>query len=187
MQHNATSPAAVSYAQALLDLAADQSDAIGADLQALADAVQQDALLKSFLVDPAIAPAQRWQALSKALGGQFPKLLMNFLGVVNEKKRFALLEQIALAYGQLLDKKKGRVRVEATLAKAMSDEEFKDVQQRISRGLNAEAIVEQKVDESIIGGLVLRMQGKIVDGSVRAQIEAMRKQLLSVRPAAQTK
>ncbi len=72
--------------------------------------------------------------------------------------------------------------MDVTVAQALSNKELEAVAQKVSDRLRREAIVHQYVDESIIGGLVLRVQDQLIDGSVRAQLTAMRRKLLSAKP-----
>ena len=175
------SPAAAAYAQAMIELAVepDQAEQIGADLFALAKAVESDDLLRAFFADPSITPLDRWEVIQKTLAGRTGQLFLNFMGVLNEKKRLPLLGEISVAYRNMLDRKQNIVRVQVTVAQKLDDADLAMVQQRVSAALGKTAIVEQKIDDSIIGGLVLRVQDKIIDGSVKAQLQAMRQQLLA--------
>ena len=104
---------------------------------------------------------------------------MNFLGVVNDKGRMGLIPQISEAYAALLDEKRNRVRVTVTVSQKLDPSQLAQVQQRVSAALGKTAIVEERIDDSIIGGLVVEVGGKIMDGSVKTQLNAMRKELLS--------
>jgi F-type H+-transporting ATPase subunit delta len=179
----ATSPAAAAYAQALLELAepAGKSDELADELEAFSTLMAQDKLFRGLLMDPAIASSERWGVLQRSFGGQASELFVNFLGVANEKNRFSLLPGIAVAYRQMLDQKQNRVRVEVTVAQGLDEQQMQEVQQRVSGALGKTAVIEQKVDQSIIGGLVIRVQDRVMDGSVKAQLEAIRKQLLTAR------
>lgn len=177
------SPAVVAFAQALLDLAYEQQqgEAIADELGDLAKIVEQDKLLKLFLLDPAISQRQRWDVLKRSLEGRINPLMLNFLGVLNAKGRFALLPQIVVAYGELLDRRLNRVRVEVTAVSELDAGELQEVRTRVSAALGKEAIIEQKIDPSIIGGLVVRVEDRLMDASVKAQLDLMRKQLLAAR------
>ncbi len=176
-----TSAAAIAYAQAIIELAGDQADGLGQELMQISEIIRKDGLLRAFVADPAIRPEERWGVLGKALQGRSSALLRNAVGVLNEKNRLALLPQIALAYGQLLDIKNNQVRVEVKVAHKLDDHELGQVRERVSAALGKTAIVEQKIDDSIIGGLVLKVQGKVIDGSVKTQLDTMRRQLLSAK------
>ncbi len=177
-------PAAHPYAQSLLELALEQNQAepIGRDLAALGEAINTDPAIRDFLRNPSIPEEQRLTLLKRALGSASP-LLNNFLGVVSAHGRLGLLGQIATAYDELLDERLGKVEVDVTVAQRLSPDELENVRRRVSQALGKDAVVHQYVDESIIGGLVLRVQDRLIDASVRHQLDAMRQRLLAAARA----
>ncbi len=64
----------------------------------------------------------------------------------------------------------------------LSEQEVETVRQRVGAALGKNAIVYQYVDESILGGLVLRVQDRLIDASVRNQLDVMREKLLAAKP-----
>ena len=86
------------------------------------------------------------------------------------------------AYEDLLDERLGKVEVDVTVAVRLSPDELESVRQRIGAALKKDAVIHQYVDESIIGGMILRVEDRVIDSSVRYQLEAMRKNLLSAAP-----
>ena len=187
-QHSTShsSPTAVSYAQALLDLATEQgqAEAAGQELTDLRTVLDEYPAFAEFLRNPGIGGADRTAAMDRVLRGRISPLLWNFLRVLNGKGRLGLLHQIADAYDDLLDQRVGRVEVDLTVAQRLDDAQVEQVRQRVSEALGKQAIVHQYVDESIIGGIVLRVQDKLIDASVRQQLVALRQRLLTSRPKA---
>lgn len=180
---NHHSPLAVAYAQALLDLATErqQAEAIGAEFNELRRVIDADPMFHAFLSDPAVRQAERTRVLDSALAGQLSPLLANFLLAVNGRGHLGALPEMAAAYTDLLDRQLGKVDVDVTTAKALDAQELEGVRQRVSDALKKQANVRQKVDESIIGGLVLQVEDRIIDASVRSQLQAMRQQMIAGR------
>lgn len=178
---NSVSPGAAAYAQAAIELAGDQAAELGNEIADFARMVDQDPTLQAFLVNPSIRPEERWESLKRALEGRSSPLFVNVIGVLCEKGRLGLIHEIATAYRQMLDAKLNRVRVEVIVAQKLDEQQLDAVQQSVSASLGKTAIVEQKVDDSIIGGLVLKVQDKVMDASVKAQLNALRQQLLASR------
>ena len=108
--------------------------------------------------------------------------MMNFLGLLNSKNRLNILSEVIEAYDHLLDEERGIVEVDVTVAQRLTPEQLETVRERVGTALKRNAVVHQYVDESIIGGLVLRVQDKLIDASVRNQLEMMRRQLLQAAP-----
>lgn len=178
------SPVAVSYAKALLELAGDQNkaDAIGGELAELQKIAASDPAFGLFLADPSVSNAERGKILKTALGSQISPLLMSFVGLLNEKNRLNLINEIAESYAHQLDKKHGKVEVGVTVAHKLDAAQLEQVRQSVSKALGREAIVHEHVDERIIGGLVLRVHDKLIDGSVKAQLELMKDKLMAAAP-----
>jgi F-type H+-transporting ATPase subunit delta len=175
------SPAAFAYATALLELANERSltDAIAVELGGLRQVLAENPTFRAYLSDPSIGDSERAELLKKVFAGQIQPLLEHFLEVLAAKGRLNHLEQIANAYDHLLDQQNGKIEVDVTVAHKLSPEQFEQVRSKVSAALNKDAIVHENVDESIIGGLILRVQDKLIDASVKTQIAALRTQLLA--------
>jgi F-type H+-transporting ATPase subunit delta len=183
------SPVAITYAQAMLELAIDDEknnpaspELVGQELVDLRKILEVEPMVGALFTDPSIGQENRSQMLDRVFANRVSPLVLRFLQVLNEKGRLNLLPFITGAYQVLLDKRQGKVEVDVTVAQRLSPEALDAVRQRISNALKREAIVHQYVDPSIIGGLILRVQDRLIDGSVRSQLEAMRNQLREAQP-----
>jgi F-type H+-transporting ATPase subunit delta len=178
------SAAATAYARALLDLAKaqGQEQEIGQELSQIRELLDADPAFEQFLSNPAVGVEARLPVLQKAFEGKVNGLTWNFLRLVNTKGRLSLLRQIAEVYDDLLDEMYGKVEVDVTVAQRLDEAELEEVRRAVSEALKRDAVVHQYVDESIIGGLVLRVQDKLIDTSVRAQLAALKQQMLAARP-----
>jgi len=178
------SPTAVTYARSLLELAQERNLAqpIGAELASLHELLEANPTFRDFLKDPAIGAEERTGVVDRVLRSRVDPLLSNFLGVLGVHGRLGLLDEIAAAYDQLLDEFLGKVEVSVTVANQLTPAELEQVRQRVGSALKKDAVIEQSVDESIIGGLVLRVGDKLIDASVRSQLETMRRQFLAAAP-----
>lgn len=174
----------MAYARTLLDLANErqQAEGMAQELGQLQEIVEANPAFKTILSDPAIRTSDRTALLEKVFSGNVSPLMWNFLRVLNSRGALKLLGEIADAYEDLLNDQMGRVEVDVTVAQKLSADELEEVRQRVSKALKKEAVVHQYVDESIIGGLVLRVGDQMIDASVRHQLQAMRERLLSQRP-----
>lgn len=175
---------AANYAQALIELAQQQNaaDAIGAELADLQQIVDSDPLFQTFLADPSISQAERGAVVEKTLRPQVHPLLANFLGVLQLHNRLGIIDQVAAAYADKLDQINGKIEVDVTVAQELSEEQLDTVRQRISDALKKTAVVKQSVNPEIIGGMVLKVEDKLIDASVKTQLQSIKQQLLSKRP-----
>lgn len=181
-QHS--SPLATAYAKSLLELALEQNQAepIGKELADLEKVLESDPAFETFLASPAIGEVERGQVIEKVFRGRVSPLLANFMGVVNRKGRLGLLKQIAASYQTLLEERLGLIEVDVISAQRLTPDQLEEVRRKVSAALKREAIVHQYVDESIIGGLLIRVEDQLLDASVKAQLRAIRRQLLAARP-----
>lgn len=179
--HTHSSPLAVTYAQSLLELGNERGQAaeIGQELTAIGEILDAEPVFRDYLADPGVGREQRTAAVQKIFNGRVSEVVNSFIGILNRHGRLALLPQIITAYDELLDAQIGNVEVDVTTAQRLGSEQVEQVRQRVSQSLGKNAVVHQYVDESIIGGLVVRVGDKVIDASVREQLRAMREQLLT--------
>ena len=175
-----TSPLAVAYARSLLELAEERKQMEQADdeLRGLRDVIEANPTFRAFLRDPGVGEQERADTLKRVFGGKLSPLVMNFLGVVNAHGRMGKIEEIARAYDELLDERLGKIEVDVTVAQRLGPDQLEQVRRSVSAALKKDAVVHQYVDESMIGGIVLRVQDRLIDASVRAQLEGMRRRML---------
>ena len=150
----------------------------GAALDAIARLVDEDRRFRLFLETPRIDDAEKKQVVRKALDGEVPKHVLNFVLVTIDKRRQRLLREISRQYNALLDAHLGREHVEVTLARQADDATERLIANRLSGMLGREAIPHFRIKPEIIGGLVVRTSDTIYDGSVRRRLDGMRRQLL---------
>jgi F-type H+-transporting ATPase subunit delta len=180
---NPKSSTAVPYAASLLELANErnQAEPVGQELAQIRQIVTGNPSFAAFLADPAIGDKERGEMVSRIFAGSVSPLMNSFLGVLNLKDRLGLLPQISDIYSRLLDEQLGKIDVEVTVAVQLSAEQLEDVRRRIGAALKKDPVVHQHVDDSIIGGLVVRVQDKMIDASVKTQLAAMKQALLAAK------
>lgn len=178
------SSTAHAYARALLELANEQgqAQAIGEEFSGLREILQANPVFAEYLADPSIGQAERQVAFDRIFRGRISDLFLNFLGVLNRNRRLRMLSEIQTAYAELYDQQLGNIEVDVTSVQKLSDQDIETVRQRVGAALGKNAIVHEYVDESILGGLVLRVQDRLIDASVKNQLKSMQEKLLAARP-----
>ena len=179
-----TTPLETSYARSILELANErgQTDLVAQELSELAKVIESDPAFETFLANPAVGEADRTRILESVFKNRVSPLVYNFLGVMNRKGRLGLLRQVAGAFEDLLEAQRGIIEVDVFVAQKLSPEQLANVQEKVGQALKRQAVVHQYVDESIIGGIRIRVEDRLLDASVRAQLNAVRRQLLAARP-----
>ena len=169
------------YAETLFALA-ERHEGVEAYQEALAALVgilSESPGLRTFLATPRIAASDKKSVLRAALEDRVPAHFLSFVLVTVDKRRQALLEQIALGYNELLDDHRQRVHVEVTVARALDAPARAGVAERLSRLLGRTAIPHFRVHPEILGGVVVRAGDTVYDGSLRRRLEGMRHSLLA--------
>src|SRR5689334_12239796 len=170
------------YADALLGVAEQrgQAEEVGRELRSLVTEVYAHAPnVEATLSSPAVKRSAKVPVLEHAFKNNVSDLLFNFLNVLNAKDRLSLVRHVAAAYGDILDERAKRVRVSVRSAVPLSDEQTERLKQAISQATGLEPVVAAKVDESLLGGMIVQVGDQVFDSSVRYRIEAMRNQLLA--------
>jgi F-type H+-transporting ATPase subunit delta len=143
------------------------------------DAVNHDmtnATAREVFVNPAVPAEEKWAALERIFANQ-PEQMRNLLHVLAERDRLGDLEQIALAFGELVNQERGVLTAEVTTAVPLDAELAQSVAERLGRYLRHDPTrltIERRVDSSIIGGVVARIGDTIIDDSVRSRIARLR-------------
>jgi len=99
----------------------------------------------------------------------------NLLLLLADRNRLAYLPAILDNYRALADQRLGRVRAKVTSAVALGDDESRRIADNLARATEAQVILETAVDPSLLGGVVAQVGSLVYDGSVRAQLEELRR------------
>jgi len=165
------------YAQAIFELAReqDQLDQWAGDLQ-LVDQALRDEDFKAFLKHAEVPAADKVRAISTVLSDVHP-LVQNLVNILVTGGLVDLLPQLYEAYQTLLDEHLGRQRVEVTSAIPLEDQELERIIFFLSAIIQKEVVATTVVDESILGGVVILMGDRLLDGSARSRLEGLRNRL----------
>ena len=174
------SPAAQAYASALLALADERNvtPQVAQEMQAVGEVMSQTPHLTQFFSDPKVSQEAKDHLLDRAFGSRFQPLTFNTIRLLSSKDQLALLPEVAQAFEDLLDERLGKVEVDITVAKRLLPPDLEQVRVSLQRSLGKDPVIHQYVDESIIGGIIVKIGDRLIDGSVRAQLDALRNKLL---------
>jgi F-type H+-transporting ATPase subunit delta len=170
------------YADALADVAISQKSAetVSQELRDFLALLRESPQLGILLGSPAVSRANKHgvaQALVERMKAS--RTLRNFLFVVIDQRRMALLPEIQQAFEAQLDELQGVARASVVSARDLKEGEKKQLQAALERlsGRRVEAHYDR--DPALIGGAVVRVGSTIYDGSVRSQLERLRVRLES--------
>ncbi|MEO6760038.1 MAG: ATP synthase F1 subunit delta [Saprospiraceae bacterium] len=137
--------------------------------------------LRNILTSPSVSPRKKKAAVAR-LGDQlgFSTVLKNFLYVLIDHRRTAMLAEILASLESQLDERRGIVRAQVRSARPLDESLQREIEAALGRKTGKQVVGQYSVDETMIGGLVARVGSVVYDGSVRGQLQAMRDRL--VRP-----
>lgn len=173
------SVAATRYAKALLDVLYPNRAEMGREqLIKFASVLSQQSDARLVLENPTVSPERRKELLNKigdALMLDTP--IRNFLGLLVERNRLDLTDEIVSTYESLLDEKLGVVKARITSALELDSRQREEVAARLQTLTGKKVRMEVSVDPSLIGGFVAQVGSTIYDGSIRQQLQTFRNSL----------
>jgi len=172
------------YGDALFEVAVEEGklDTILEEVEAVLKVLKEDKEYISLLAHPRISVEEKRSMAEEVFKGRVSDELTGFIVTIVEKGRITEIEDI-LSYfvSRVWDEKKiGAVRV--TSASALSDRQKKEIEKKLSRTTSyAQFCIDYTVNPALIGGLVIQIGDRVVDGSVKTKLENMAKELNQIQ------
>ena len=164
------------YAKALFQLAKgeDKEEAIGQEIEAFLRAYDGSSLI-TVLNNPAFSLSNRKKILLQIADALLLSLLSRqFLSLLLDRHRLTSLSSIVFHYCRFLYEAKGRVKARVVVSAPLGDSKLEVMQSELKKICEKEVILEQEIDPALIGGALIELEGKIYDGSIRAQLERIK-------------
>ncbi len=172
------------YALALFDLARDTNsiDEVGAALQRFVGLIDESPDLQRLVRSPVFSADEQARALDTLLArAEITGTAANFLKLVASKRRLFAVRDMIANYGKLTDASKNLVRAEVTAAEPLSDGHLDALKSALNDATGGQNIaLDVKVDPQIIGGLIVRLGSRMVDGSLRTKLNTLRLRMKEV-------
>lgn len=167
------------YTKALFQLAreAGEEEKIGREIEQF-HAASGNTELHGVLTNPAFPMDARKRILIQVANGQQLSVLsIHFLSLLLERDRLAHLPGIVSCYRRLLNEAKGRVEAKVVSAAGLDAAMIERLREQL-RGISGkEVVLQQETDPSLLGGLLVELEGTVYDGSVRTQLEKMKQRI----------
>lgn len=169
------------YAKSLIDLAKEQGnlDAVKSDMEQIAAVIKSSTELQAVLRNPIIKTDKKQSILTSLFGGKVRPEILNFFAIMVRKGRSGLIYATALEFVEEYNEIKGIVNAEVTSAALMSAENLEALKTTIAQQINAQVILTNKVDPSLIGGFVVKVGDKQVDVSLAGKLNKLERYLIN--------
>ncbi|UCC73415.1 MAG: ATP synthase F1 subunit delta [Gemmatimonadota bacterium] len=169
-----------SYAEALLELALadDAVEVYAEELGQMVHLLETQEDFRLFLDTPRVEPADKKQVLREVFEGKIPDRLLRFLLVVVDKRRQRVLPEICREFTELVNEHLGRLQVDVTTATEPGAALKADIKKRLDSYFGKDVLPRFRTNPRIIGGVVVRVGDRVMDGSIRHRLQTLRRSLL---------
>ena len=177
--------AAERYAMALFQIArlTHSDEEVEAELEHFSSALKSDAALEKFFLNPQVKTAEKRKILLKIYQERKSEIyeqLLNFFTLLFEKNRFDLIHEIAVSFKRIADEAQGQGTAEITSARALDPRAEGAIVAQLEKLAGYKIRVNRSVDPSLVGGVVVKIKNKVLDGSIKHKIDNLKKELTRV-------
>jgi F-type H+-transporting ATPase subunit delta len=167
------------YAKALFQAALnkDAVDEIQKDIENCKLLIDKDSSFVRFLLSPQILTSAKNELVEKALRGRANDLFVDFILLLIDKKRIDHVHEIFEAHTVIYEAYRGIIKAKVVTAVPLDDAQEAAVMQKLHSETKREIHLKKVTDPDIIGGMVIYLGDKVIDGSVKFQLEGFRKKL----------
>lgn len=171
------------YAHALFETAnrASAIDLVESDLKTVDEALRQVPRLQRALKAPTISSGKKRELLEQAFGQRVSPLSLRFLGLLVDRRRETVLNDIYEEFRRLANEHRRILPVQVTTAVPMTDAEREALAAALSQKTGKKVVLQVSIDPSLMGGLIVRMGDTIIDGSVKTRLSQLRDWLTTGR------
>jgi F-type H+-transporting ATPase subunit delta len=171
------------YATAVFEIAQDNNnlDGLETSITDLATALQESADLRNLIYSPLISRAEQGaaiNAISKKM--KVADVLQKTLGLMAEKRRLFVLPQLIDALRDLLAEQRNEVTADVISAKALTKAQTDKLAATLKSNVGKTVTINATVDESLIGGLVVKVGSKMIDTSIRSKLASLQNAMKEV-------
>jgi len=173
--------AAKRHAQAVFQLALERGELEKwlEDLKTIATTLSQPQLM-AILESPKVHLDEKMELLHRCLPG-VSQLALNLVYLLVARRRLRLIDQIVSEYQRLADAYQGVEHAEVTTAIPLDEEDRQRLSERLAELTGTRIVLSTRVDPNVIGGFVVRIGDRLIDGSTKSKLDSLRKSLVEVR------
>jgi F-type H+-transporting ATPase subunit delta len=173
-------PIVRAYAEALFRIASVEeiTDRVEEELHELERLYKGNAEMKEFINSPRIKAEGKKDALVELLGDKLSRVMLNHMHLLIDQERGRMLPKIAEEFYRLAAEIRSKVTGEVVTAVPISDETRRRLCEQLGKLTKKEVFLRTRVDESVIGGAIVRVGDKVLDGSVRTKLNKMKKRMV---------
>jgi len=168
------------YGHALFSAAQDRGIIyeVWAEYKAVSEIFSEYPMLKKLFCVPTVTDLEKKDVAEKVFGGKITQELMNFIHILITKRRMYSWERIGSEYEKLVWKKEGHARGVIYSAVPLDEERIKAFEFKTDALISKRVQLENRIDESLIGGVRIYVDGKLIDASVKTRLASMKQRII---------
>jgi F-type H+-transporting ATPase subunit delta len=170
------------YASALFEVAKEAGieERMEKEFQLLKTVLEKNSDVLRIFLNPVLCFTNKIEIIEKiSTELNLSKIMNNFLKLIIEKQKFSMIGSMCEAYLKLLDNHMGRMRIKLVSAMPVPQALSEKAKSRIEKKYNKNVLIEEAVDPGILGGVIIQMDFRIFDGSLKNQLASLKAKLIS--------
>jgi F-type H+-transporting ATPase subunit delta len=171
------------YAEALFEVAVELNklEHFKEEISAVIDVFENEPKLKIIFEHPKLSKNEKKDIINSVFKDRISQEMLNLMYIVIDKGRERFLKDIKEEYINLTNERLNIVEAKVITAVSMTGEEKIKLQNRLSEKLGKNVILENIIDKNVIGGVLIRIQDKVIDASIKGQLDMIEKELKNAK------
>jgi len=176
----ASDPLVKSYAEALFQVARAEEmlDRVEEELTRLNKSLDSNAELREFLSTSQISSDGKKSALFQIFGGKVSPITLHWINMVIDQGRQRRLPVIIEAFLTLAQDARDKITAEVITSIPLSEDLAKRLEQELSKVTKKRVFLKPIIDDSILGGVIVKIENKVIDGSVKHRLEEIKNEMI---------
>jgi len=173
------------YANALFELALETNkiDLFNDEIKTVSEVLKSDSKFMDVLNHPQINSEEKMSIFTNAFKGKISNEILGLFNVVLTKNREDELINILEVFMEKVENYKGIVKAEVISAVKLTSDQIDRIKQNLSKNLNKQVIIDTCVDCSLIGGMIIKVDGHVIDGSIKSKLDNLTNNLHKIQLA----
>ncbi len=171
------------YSEALFEagIELDKLNEFNSEIKFVSDVFEEHPKLRTIFEHPKLSKVEKKIMLDKLFKERVSTEILNLCYIMVDKGRSKYIKFVSEEYNKLANKKQGIVEARAITAIAMTDEEKSNLQITLSKKLDKKVTLSNIVDSAVVGGVIVEVEGKLIDGSIKGKLNDIYKSLINIK------
>ncbi len=169
------------YAASLVEVGQENKilDQIEEEMKAVSDIYNEDRDFRLFITSPGFSKESKKEIIDKVFSKTVSEYMVNLLNLLIENDRQSFINDINTALTELIDEVNNRLRIDVVTADNLDKDSLKRITEELKKKYNKDVIINEDKDESILGGIIIKIDDLVIDGSLIKDLKNIRTNLLN--------